>query len=124
MTGACLGMRADVFRKLDGFDSRFANNYNDVDICLRAGSQGLSVVCLSGDQLIHEECATRVGVTYLWERELFYQLWAGRLSAPDPFYSPSLSSTERIDFSGSLPASPFARSQGAVKSRRPPNGRI
>jgi GT2 family glycosyltransferase len=100
VTGACLGIRTETFRKLGGFDCRFPNNYNDVDLCLRAGAEGLSVVCVSTSGLVHEECATRAGVTYLRERELFYERWARNLSRPDPFYSPSLCLTEQIGLSG------------------------
>jgi GT2 family glycosyltransferase len=41
VTGACLGIRRDVFIELDGFDEGFWNGYEDVDLCLRASSCGL-----------------------------------------------------------------------------------
>jgi len=96
VTGACMAVRADVFRRLGGFDVRFPNNYNDVDLCLRAQAAGYQVICLSEDHLVHEECGTRTGVTTLFEREVLYQLWAGKLSHSDPFYSRFLSNTEHI----------------------------
>ena len=96
VTGAFLGIRADLFRELEGFDAAFAANYNDVDLCLRARAAGCSVVCMAEPGLIHEECQTREGLTQLHERELFYARWGRLLSATDPFYSPNLSETEQI----------------------------
>lgn len=96
VTGACMAVRADVFRRLEGFDVRFPNNYNDVDLCLRAQAAGYQVICLSEEDLVHEECATRTGVTTLFEREVLYQLWSGKLRHSDPFYSRVLSNTEDI----------------------------
>ena len=97
VTGACMGMRAEVFSELAGFDADFPNNYNDVDICLRALKHGYEVICCAGaDDLIHAECQTRMGVTLLSERDLFYQRWSHLLRRPDPFYSPSLAAKEEI----------------------------
>jgi GT2 family glycosyltransferase len=108
VTGACLGMRKDTFNQLGGFDDAFPDNYNDVDLCLRAGREGLSVMCVSTPHLVHEGCATRAGVTHLRERNLFYERWAAKLSHPDPFYSPSLSFTEEIKLSPSNAKAIFA----------------
>jgi len=97
VTGACLGMRTAVFRKLGGFHLEFPNNYNDVDLCLRARAAGYRVVCLGGDELQHIECSTRAGLTRLIERDRFYERW-GREA--DPFYSPCLADSERIGLRG------------------------
>ena len=42
VTGAMLGIRADLFRELGGFDEAFPVNYNDVDLCLRVRDKGLA----------------------------------------------------------------------------------
>ena len=107
VTGACMGIRTEVFKTLGGFDACFPNSYNDVDLCLRAGCAGLSVMCISAGELVHEECATRAGVTHLRERELFYERWVRKLSHADPFYSPSLRISEKIDLNFSDAASLF-----------------
>ena len=60
VTGACLATRADVFRRLDGFDgARFAVAFNDIDYCLRAGEAGLDVVYTPHATLHHHESASR-----------------------------------------------------------------
>jgi GT2 family glycosyltransferase len=42
VTGACLGIRRDVFVELGGFDTGFWNGYEDVDLCLAATAAGYS----------------------------------------------------------------------------------
>jgi O-antigen biosynthesis protein len=96
VTGACMAMRRNVFDELGGFDTGFPNNYNDVDICLRARAAGYQVLCLGDVGLIHEECRTRAGVTHLEERDRFYARWGHVLAKPDPFYSTSLAPTEIV----------------------------
>jgi O-antigen biosynthesis protein len=96
VTGACIALRREVWSELNGLDPAFPNNYNDVDLCLRARAQGYRVVCVSGLRLIHEECRTRAGVTHLAERERLYARWPEVFSRTDPFYSSSLAATEQI----------------------------
>jgi hypothetical protein len=60
VTGACLATRAEVFRKMEGFDSiRYAISSNDVDYCLRLRQQGLAVVYNPYATLYHFESKTR-----------------------------------------------------------------
>ena len=40
VTGACLAMRATVWRRLNGFDEGYVNGCEDVDLCLRAIEAG------------------------------------------------------------------------------------
>ena len=96
VTGACLAIRTDLFRELGGFDSGFANNYNDVDLCFRVRERGLDVVCVPVSGLIHAECQTRPGLVRFEERHRFFSKWWHVLSRPDPYYSESLAPTEFI----------------------------
>ena len=112
VTAACMAIRADIFHQLGGFDPGFPNNYNDVDLCLRAASAGYRAVCVAVDGLIHDECGTRRGLTHLAEREAFYQRWMEVLRRPDPYYSAALRPTEEIALNGldsvaSPPTSPW-----------------
>jgi GT2 family glycosyltransferase len=114
VTGACMAIRAETFQHLGGFDPGFPNNYNDVDLCLRAASAGYRVVLVAADELIHDECGTRAGLTHLAEREAFYERWMEVLRRPDPYYSPALCAAEKIglnglDSTGSMPISPWQR---------------
>jgi hypothetical protein len=96
VTGAMLGMRSDVFRRLQGFDPQFPVNYNDVDMCLRVKQAGLRVLCLDLGKIIHYESQTRVACTQYAERDRLYNKWSAILARPDEFYSPHLAPTERI----------------------------
>ena len=96
VTGACLAIRKDLFLQLDGFDSVFPNNYNDVDLCFRVRSHGYRVVCVPAPGLIHAECQSRPGIVRFEERYKFYERWADLLRVPDPYYSAALAPTEKI----------------------------
>ncbi len=96
VTGACMAVRADAFAALEGFDAAFPNNYNDIDLCLRAGERGWQVACVATAGLVHAECQTRRGVVRFEERLRLHERWAHVLALPDPYYSPSLARSERI----------------------------
>ena len=91
VTGACMGLRRQVFTELGGFDPGFPVNYNDVDLCLRARQVGYEVVFEPHAVLRHDECQTRVPGTRLEERERLRQQWAEVLERPDPYFNPHLS---------------------------------
>jgi GT2 family glycosyltransferase len=55
VTGACLMMRADVFREIGGFDEQLAVTYNDVDLCLKARDRNYLVVYTPYAVLYHRE---------------------------------------------------------------------
>lgn len=97
VTGACLAIRRDIFGRLGGFDTLFPNNYNDVDLCFRVRSQGYRVICVPVPGLIHAECQSRPGIVRFEERFRFYERWADMLRRPDPYYSPALAPTEKIE---------------------------
>jgi GT2 family glycosyltransferase len=102
VTGACLAVRKEVFQQLGGFDTTFPTNYNDVDLCLRMRERGYQIVNVSVPGLIHAECQTRQGIVRFHERFRFFERWGDILRRPDPYYSTSLSPTEKIalDFDG------------------------
>jgi GT2 family glycosyltransferase len=107
VTGAMLGIRAEVFHKLQGFDEAFPVNYNDVDLCLRVREAGLRVVCLNLGKVIHRESQTRIGGTRHEEREALYRKWPKVLAAPDEFYSIHLAPFERIALNTGVPDNPL-----------------
>ena len=51
--------RQDVFETLGGFDDALAEDYQDVDLCLRAKDQGYKTVCSAEAVLFHHESVTR-----------------------------------------------------------------
>lgn len=90
VTGACLAVRAEVFRRLGGFDAAFPNNYNDVDLCLRVRDAGYRVLYEPSAVLRHYEGQTRELVVSYDERERFYLRWHRFIDSGDPYYTPNL----------------------------------
>ena len=104
VTGACLAIRRTLFEQLGGFDTRLPDNYNDVDLCLRAQQAGFEIVLSSASLLHHEEGRTRKTRTRLTERIALWTRWGEALREPDHFYSPNLSRRlERIELSALSP---------------------
>ncbi|AWN43753.1 hypothetical protein DK389_28600 [Methylobacterium durans] len=59
VTGACMAIRRDVFRKLGGFDETLRVAWNDVDLCLRSWAAGYRVIWTPHAELYHHEGGTR-----------------------------------------------------------------
>ncbi len=96
VTGACLLIKRDVFARIAGFDENIAVGFGDVDLCLRAGEQGYSVLFCPYAQLIHHESYTRgtsTTDTHPEDTALFQTKWQKMLGSGDPYFNPSLSLT-------------------------------
>jgi len=60
VTGACLMVRSEVFRQVNGLDETlFAVAYNDVDFCLKAREIGLKNIYVPSAVLYHYESKSR-----------------------------------------------------------------
>jgi glycosyltransferase involved in cell wall biosynthesis len=96
VTGACLGVRKEVFQSVNGFDEIYEVGYGDIDLCLRIHDQGLRIVYDPFIRLIHHEGATR-GLS-LPAKDVFratVQMY-NRIKEGDPFYNPNLSINYRL----------------------------
>lgn len=63
VTGACMAVRGEVFRRLGGFDAaHLPIDWNDVEFCLKARAQGLTILYEPAATLYHFESRSR-GVT-------------------------------------------------------------
>lgn len=58
VTGACLAIRAELFRELGGFDESFRNGYEDVDLCLRVRQAGRLIRYVAESVVVHLESAS------------------------------------------------------------------
>lgn len=102
VTGACMAVRAEIFRRLGGFDAAsFPVEGNDVDLCLRAQSEGLRVLYDPYATLYHLESRTR-GFNTDPERQARADaanaiLWArwGQRFGRDPGFNPHFDRTLR-----------------------------
>jgi O-antigen biosynthesis protein len=98
ITGACIMMRKDVFREIEGFDERLVIAFNDVDLCMRVRRSGYWIVWTPFAALTHYESKTRGPEDnpekrrrLAKEAHIFIANWREELRRGDPFYSPNLS---------------------------------
>ncbi|WP_025564757.1 glycosyltransferase family 2 protein [Psychromonas sp. SP041] len=97
VTGACLGIRKDVFEQVDGLNEKsLAVAYNDVDLCLKVRTAGYFNIWSPYIELYHHESVSRPSdfesdqhQRYLSELDYMKKTW--QLSNYiDPAYSPWL----------------------------------
>ncbi len=84
VTGACLLIRPEVFAAVGGFDDRYWNGNEDVDLCLKVRELGWSVVYRGESVVYHFE--SQSGPERFSQVEhnirLFNEIWSGR-AQPD-----------------------------------------
>ncbi|MCJ2110579.1 glycosyltransferase family 2 protein [Methylobacterium sp. E-025] len=98
VTGACLAMRAEVFRAVGGFDAeRLKVAFNDVDLCLRIRAAGYRIVWTPFSRLVHHESKSRgredtpeKRARFEGEANTMLERWGAELKA-DPYYNVNLS---------------------------------
>lgn len=59
VTGACLAVRTEVFKKCGGFDEALEVAFNDVSLCISFYNQGLRNIYISSPLIYHHESKTR-----------------------------------------------------------------
>jgi GT2 family glycosyltransferase len=119
VTGACLGIRRDLFESLGGLDETLRVAFNDIKLCLLCLGRGLRNVYIAEPLLYHFESKSRGfdrtrKQIELQQREAVYtRRQYARLFLSDPFYSPNLS-IEKIDDFASPPRAPkpWRRAEG------------
>src|SRR5262249_42464585 len=86
VTGAALAIRASRFRRLGGFDTRYHNTYEDVDLCLRVRQDGGRVVYVPKSVAYDFESMTegRVGPMEMRNYELLMERWSGKFERDLP----------------------------------------
>ncbi len=57
-SGACMFIRSDVFKRLDGFDADFFAHQEEIDLCWRAFNCGLRTRYIAGSTVYHVGGAT------------------------------------------------------------------
>jgi GT2 family glycosyltransferase len=103
VTGACLGVRRDVYEKLGGLDETLRIAFNDVKFCVDAAKAGYRNIYVAQPLIYHLESKSRgYDITRAQQqgnlREAIYARTHGRsYFQNDPFYSPNLSQTQIDD---------------------------
>jgi len=91
VTGACMMVRRSVFEEVGGFDEElFKVSYNDLDLCMKIGERGYSVIYTPFAELYHYESYSRGYCFDPVATENLKAKW-GRSVECDPFYNPNLS---------------------------------
>jgi len=93
VTGACQIVRADVFRRLGGYDERFRLSFSDVVLCLEARKHGLRVVYTPHARLVHHESFTRKREDFPEDLELLARYLKSMDFVEDPYFHPELDPT-------------------------------
>lgn len=80
VTGASMAIRSDVFRSLRGFDERYRNSFEDVDLCLRVREGGGRILYVPGSVAYHFEGMSegRHGPADVPNHQRFLARWHGR----------------------------------------------
>jgi GT2 family glycosyltransferase len=108
VTGACLMVETQLYRRLHGLDESFAIALNDVDFCLRLQKEGYANIFNPYCELYHFESISRgsdaqggKALRYEKEAERFRIKWADELEKGDKYYNPNFS-LDRSDFFNQL----------------------
>ena len=97
VTGACMLVRASVFRAVGGFDEEgFKVAFNDVDLCLKIRAAGHRIVYCAEMVAVHHESISRGSDDrpeqegrFFGEQQLLLERWGSNpLFVNDPAYSP------------------------------------
>ncbi|HWD53672.1 MAG TPA: glycosyltransferase family 2 protein, partial [Acidimicrobiales bacterium] len=96
VTAACMVVRRDAWEQVGGFDVvNLPVAFNDVDLCLRLGESGWSIVWTPYAELLHHESITRGPDTgpradgFASEIAYMQTRWGEGLTE-DPYYNPNL----------------------------------
>ena len=97
VTGACMLVSSDIYKKLNGLEEQLAVAYNDVDFCLRVQGEGYRNVWTPYAEMYHYESAQRGRDSkaaekihrHAREEEFMRKRWGDKLKK-DPYYSPNL----------------------------------
>ena len=97
VTFACVMMRSDVYREVNGLDEAFKVAFNDVDMCMRIRKAGYLIVFTPYAELYHHESKSRGQEDtpekikrFQSEIERFKGRWGEELAAGDPYYNKNL----------------------------------
>jgi glycosyl transferase family 2 len=94
VTGAVFATRRSVLERVNGFDERFALEFNDVDLCLRMRMLGYRIVFTPFAELLHYEKASRGNTRPQGAQvALFMKRW-GELLDNDPAFNPGFDMTK------------------------------
>lgn len=75
VTGACLAMRRETYFAMGGFSEIFAENFNDVDLCMKLITSGYRIIWTPDAELYHFELKSRSRRVDPLEKENLRRYW-------------------------------------------------
>lgn len=83
VTGACMLIKKEIFMKVGGFDERFLNGFEDIDLCLKVKELGYQILYCPSSVVYHFESRTEGRKDHDIENSrVFSDKWRGKI-APD-----------------------------------------
>ena len=95
VAAACMMIRKDVFKQVNGFDENFVVTFGDTDMRLRIKEKGYQIVYCSDSKLYHAEGSTRKSTYPLADEIEFLNRWEDYIISGDEFYNPNLTHINR-----------------------------
>ena len=91
LTCACLMLKKDLFKLVNGFDEKIKVNFNDVDLCLKIIQKGFVNIFTPYTEILHHEKISRGRDDNFLKDELYYlkTKW-GVLLDKDPYFSSNI----------------------------------
>ncbi|HXH07157.1 MAG TPA: glycosyltransferase [Vicinamibacterales bacterium] len=87
VTGSCLLIERSLFERCGGFDERYLNGYEDIDLCLSVREHGRKVVCCTRAYIYHYgQISEGRAADDDRNAELFARKWAGRVRVDQAEY--------------------------------------
>jgi GT2 family glycosyltransferase/glycosyltransferase involved in cell wall biosynthesis/predicted Zn-dependent protease len=86
VTAACMLIRKNIFSEIGGFDDRFINGCEDLDLCLKVGQKNKRIVYNPRSVVIHLEAQSKGRQDNMdYNRQLFENIWRDKI-VPDDLY--------------------------------------
>jgi GT2 family glycosyltransferase len=86
LSGACLLVRAGLYRQVGGLSERFRQQYDDVDFCLRLRALGLRNVLVPQARLVHHDAEAHGADYDHTDRVLLLDRWEEQILRGDPYH--------------------------------------
>lgn len=104
VTAACLMIKYDIFKEINGFEEKLEVAFNDIDLCLKVRNKGYLIVYTPYSKLYHYESKTR-GLEDTEEKirrfeseiDFFKEKWGNLIQNGDPYYNINLR-TDKVNF--------------------------
>ncbi|MCL4512746.1 MAG: glycosyltransferase family 2 protein [Candidatus Eremiobacteraeota bacterium] len=87
VTGACLLIQSELFAKIGGFDERYLNGFEDLDLCFKVRKEGFRILYWPKSTLIHfESVSPNRKAKDIENLELFKNQWKDYCFFDAPLY--------------------------------------